>query len=535
MPEQTTTSELRLLALSRYIGALEQGEIEPLIEVLNEAEHDLLLAQLLQEVDTLYQELDQTAVSELQGRRALQTVLASRQPRRVRQKSQGVREQSSQLHEIRIQHGNREIIMEDQTIMPMSLEPDAGPPTRRPHKRWLHTLAAILAICMLLAATPILLNLRQQTGGSHYTQQTPIATASPQVAQNNYKALASRYVSHMSLDDEIGQLMMVEYSSTTYSSDLDYMINTLHVGGVIMYALQMTSLNQTKGDIAHMQQRANIPLLISTDQEGGLVDRLHQIYGPSMSATDIENTGNPSLAGQQGLKTSQELKTLGINVNLAPDVDVNQVNGYDMVTRTFGNTPDQVIKYAGAYLQTMQGNGTIACIKHFPGLGGATTDAHSALPVVNSSQQDIYNIDLAPFKTFIQSPNALLNPGMIMSADVMMPTIDAKYPAELSRAFITDILRNQFHYDGVVLTDALYMQGISATWNLNTAAILALQAGDDMLLGANGTQQASAMISAIKQAVQDGQLTKARIDESVTRIIALKMQYHLIPTNIPGA
>jgi len=85
------------------------------------------------------------------------------------------------------------------------------------------------------------------------------------------------------------------------------------------------------------------------------------------------------------------------------------------------------------------------------------------------------------------------------------------------------------------LTDALYMQGISATWNLNTAAILALQAGDDMLLGANGTQQASAMISAIKQAVQDGQLTKARIDESVTRIIALKMQYHLIPTNIPGA
>lgn len=350
-----------------------------------------------------------------------------------------------------------------------------------------------------------------------------------------YKALASLYVSHMSLSDELGQLIMLEYNQPSYSSDLDYALNTLHVGGVIMYEFQMTSFNQTKNDIAQMQRRANIPLIISTDEEGGpYVHRLKNIYGLRMSATQIEQTGNVNVATQQGLKASQQLAALGINEDLTPDVDVNQVNGYDMVTRTFGETPDQVIKFAGAYMKAMQGNGTIACIKHFPGLGGASPDAHKTLPVVNSSRQQIYNIDLAPFKAFIQSPDKLLNPGMIMPTDVLMPAIDPKYPAELSHIFMTDILRNEFHYDGVVLTDALYMQGIAKTWDQNTAAIMALQAGNDMLLGANGSQQTISMINAIKQALKDGRLSKARIDESVTRIIALKMQYHLMPTYVPG-
>ncbi len=350
-----------------------------------------------------------------------------------------------------------------------------------------------------------------------------------------YKALANLYVSRMSLDDKIGQLIMVEYNQPAYSSDLDYMLNTLHVGGVIMYEFQMTSAKQTKSDIQRMQQRANIPLLISTDEEGGpYVHRLSNIYGYRMSATQIQQSGSLDVARQQGLKTSKDLAALGINEDLAPDVDVNQVNGYDMVTRTFGNTTSDVIKYAGAYLQAMQSNGTIACIKHFPGLGGALTDAHKGLPVVHSSKQDIYNIDLAPFKSFIQSSNSLLNPGMIMPTDVLLPAIDAKYPAELSYAFMTQILRNELGFDGVSLTDALYMQGITNTWDMYTASVMALQAGNDMLLGANGTTQTIGMINAIKQALQSGKLTQARIDESVTRILALKMQYHLMPTYVPG-
>jgi beta-N-acetylhexosaminidase len=353
-------------------------------------------------------------------------------------------------------------------------------------------------------------------------------------AHMKYQALARLYVSHMSLDEEIGQLLMVEYNQTNYSNDLDYMINSLHVGGVIMYAGQFQTLNQARGDIAHMQRRTAIPLFVATDEEGGNVERIGNIYGPRMSATRIGLTGDANVAAQQGLKVSQDLSALGVNVNLAPVVDVSQVSGGDVEGRTFGNTPDQVIKFAGAYLQAMQGNGTIGALKHFPGLGGATTDPHFGLPVVNSSRDEIYNVDLAPFKAFVQSPTQLLNPGMIMPTDVLLPAIDPKYPAELSPTFLTTILRQEFGYNGVIVTDALWMKGITDTWSVPEAAVLALLAGADMLLGADGVGQASAVINALKQAVQDGQVTKARLDESVVRIIALKMQYHVMPMSLPG-
>lgn len=349
-----------------------------------------------------------------------------------------------------------------------------------------------------------------------------------------YRQLASLYVSHMSLDEELGQLIMVEYADTTYSSDLDTMINKLHAGGVIMYEFQMNSYAQTKHDIAEMQQRAGIPLIVSTDEEGGpYVHRLSHIYGYRMSATQIENTGNPAVATQQGHKAAHDLLSLGINENLAPDVDVNLVNGYDMVTRTFGNDPQTVIKFAGPYMQALQGDGVIACIKHYPGLGDAVPDAHSTLPVVNRTRDQIYSVELAPFKAFIQSPERLLKPGMIMPTDVLMPAIDPVYPAELSHIFMTDILRKQFGYDGVVLTDALYMQGITQKWGMYQAGVMALNAGNDMLLGPTGADQVLAMINTLKAALQNGTLSKARVDEAASRIIALKMEYHLMPAVPP--
>lgn len=351
-----------------------------------------------------------------------------------------------------------------------------------------------------------------------------------------YKQLAALYVARMSLDVEIGQTIMVEYADTYYSSDLNTMITQLHAGGVIMYQFQMPTFSATKQEIAQMQAHASIPLLVSTDEEGGpYVDRLTQIYGPRMSPTQIEETGSTTVAAQQGRKTAHDLMALGINTDLAPDVDVNLVNGYDMVTRTFGNTPQQVIEFAGPYLQALQGYGVIGTIKHFPGLGDAVPDAHKTLPVVNQTKAQIYATDLAPFKAFIQSHNTLENPGIIMPTDVLMPAIDPVYPAELSHTFMTDILRNQFGYDGVTLTDALYMQGITDKWSMPQAAVMALAAGNDMILGPTGTGQTIEVINAIKQALNDGTLSKARLDQAVTRIIALKMQYHMIPAVPPAS
>ena len=357
------------------------------------------------------------------------------------------------------------------------------------------------------------------------------------VSRMKYKQLANLYVSRMSLDEELGQLIMVEYGDTTYSDDLNTMINTLHAGGVIMYEFQMLTAAQTRSDIDQMQKNATFPLLISTDEEGGIVHRLINIYPPRPSALSIYDSGSLNYAAQQGHLVAHDLKALGINVNLAPDVDVALIpDAPDQVTRTYGFTTDSVIKYAGAYMKAMQGDGVLATIKHYPGLGDANIDAHVGLPVVNRTKAQIYATELAPFKYFIQSPNKLENPGLIMPTDVLMPAIDPTYPAELSHIFMTDILRKQLGYDGVVLTDALYMKGVEINGqqiDMGQAAVMALNAGDDMLLGATGTSQMLDMLNAIKAALQNGTLSKARVDEAATRIIALKMQSHLMPAVAP--
>jgi len=429
--------------------------------------------------------------------------------------------------------------------LPVSSSTQTSPPKR--HRLRTFFVLFLLMLALLVALSAVLgPNLFAKVPGSASNSSPALGASGPFVkaplnadqinaimhltGYMKYKQLASIYVSHMTLDEELGQLIMVEYVDTSYSSDLDTMINKLHAGGVIMYEFQMNTFDQTKHDIAEMQQRASIPLLISTDEEGGpYVHRLSHIYGYRMSATDIYNTGNPQVATQQGIKAARNLLTLGINENLAPDVDVNLVNGYDMVTRTFGHTPQSVITYAGAYMKALQGNGVVACIKHYPGLGDATPDAHTTLPVVNRTRDQIYSVELAPFKAFIQSPDRLLNPGMIMPTDMLMPAIDPVYPAELSHIFMTDILRKQFGYDGVVLTDALYMQGITQKWSMYQAAVMSLNAGNDMILGPTGADQMLATINAFKAALQNGTLSKARVDEAATRIIALKMEDHLMP------
>lgn len=347
--------------------------------------------------------------------------------------------------------------------------------------------------------------------------------------------LAQLYVSHMTLDEKLGQLIMAQaetWNNSANTPDTMYMLNQLHAGGIIMYAIQMNTFNQTKGDIQNMQLHASIPLLVSADEEGGEVERVENIFGNCPGAMQTYETGNVNNAVTLANGVSRDLQALGINTDLAPDVDVLQVDNASayMDTRTFGYTPQSVISYAGAYLRTIQGDGEIAAIKHFPGLGAAKTDAHTSLPVINSSKAHIYSTDLAPYQYFLSSSNPLNMPGMIMTTDLLMPALDPKLPAELSPAIITGILRDQMHYNGVVITDALWMTGIANKWNLVQASIMALNAGCDMLLGAIGSYQMEMVINGLKAALQDGQLSMARVDQAVTRIIALKFQYHLLQT-----
>ncbi|MGH2478772.1 MAG: glycoside hydrolase family 3 N-terminal domain-containing protein [Ktedonobacteraceae bacterium] len=416
------------------------------------------------------------------------------------------------------------------------------PPTRRPRFLWL--LFTCLALLLVGGGTARALLVAQAQTAVPVDYKGPFVVPPLSPEQINAlehlpeklraKQLAQLYVSHMSLDEKLGQLIMAQsltYNNSANTPDTMYMFNQLHAGGLIMYAIQMNTLNQAKSDIQQMQQNASIPLLVSTDEEGGEVERVWKIFGHHPGAMQIYETGDVNKATQLGQEIASDLRVLGINTDLAPDVDVLQVQNASsyMDTRTWGDTPQSVIAYGGAYLRAVQGAGEIGALKHFPGLGAATTDAHYSLPVINSTKEHIYAVDLAPYQALLSSSNPLDNPGMIMTTDLMMPALDPNLPAELSPTIITGILRNQLHYDGVVVTDALWMDGIAQKWNLVQASIMALNAGCDMLLGAIGSQQMEMVLHGLKMALADGQISLDRVNQAATRIIALKYQYHLLP------
>ena len=341
--------------------------------------------------------------------------------------------------------------------------------------------------------------------------------------------IAADYVSDMTLDEELGQLFIAALSGTDYNANNAGMVEQQYVGGILLYTDNMASESQTRQLIATAEAHAQIPLLVTTDEEGGYVDRLEQFYGFRPSATAIGDTHSASFARQQGYQTGENMAILGFNMDFAPDVDVQLVDGPDQITRTFGTTPSQVTSLAGAYMNGMQSAGVITTLKHFPGLGDATTDAHQDLPVINRSRAEVESVELAPYRQLISTGQVQ----MIMATDLLMPAFDPTMPAELSPILINGVLRQDLGYNGVVVTDALYMQGVADRYSMGQAAVLAIEAGDDLLVGAFSTDQISGMLSALKGALQSHTLTKARIDQSVERILMLKMRMGILPVPSP--
>ena len=337
-------------------------------------------------------------------------------------------------------------------------------------------------------------------------------------------------IAGMTLDQKLGQLIIVEYLGNNYQGGLQYMISQQFVGG---YVYQESNSNfdppyNVASQVDALSQQAmhdaKIPLMIATDQEGGLVNRLSRFHGYLPSAADIVASGKPAVAFTQGSQSAKWMHELGINTDLAPVVDVHTVDPPVMSTRMFGSDPKTVASYAGAFLSGLQNNGVAGCLKHFPGLGAITSDPHTGLPTVNRSLANLNAIDLAPYKLMIQSDQ----PAMIMSTDVLMPAIDPTLPAELSPKAINGILRKQLGYDGVVITDGLYMHGISDRWSLSQAAVLSIIAGNDMIEGPYTPDLVANVVTALKQALQQGTLTMNRVDQSVERILLLKIHFGII-------
>lgn len=393
--------------------------------------------------------------------------------------------------------------------------------TRRPHQRS-YTLATTLLLAVLF-----LLSACGATASA--SRIAPADAPDPRAAARltlapPLKLLATRYLSRMSLDEKLGQLFVAELVGPAYTADNAALIERLHAGGILLYNREMPTFTAAHSLIATSQAHARIPLFVVVDEEGGWVDRMGDIYGFRPSASMIAATGSTAFARQEAVRVAQDMHSLGLNFDLAPDVDVALVNGPDQSTRTFGSTPDQVTAFASGYLDGLQSNGIIGCIKHFPGLGAATHDAHLGLPVITRTHAQIEQVELAPYRSLI-AHNA---PGCVMSTDLLMPALDPHMPAELSYPTITGVLRNELGYDGVVVTDALYMQGISQLYSMPQAGVLAIQAGVDFLMGPWDPAQMAAMIAALKSALASGRISMARIDQSVTRLLELKLRFGII-------
>src|SRR5712692_882940 len=339
--------------------------------------------------------------------------------------------------------------------------------------------------------------------------------------------LAMRMVQNMSLDQKLGQMVIVEFYGSTVNADLTQMIQGNQVSGVLIEnkngnaqsRSQLISLNQG------IQKLAPVPLFTTTDFEGGVVNELRQITGERISEQAIGATGNTTVAYNAGHSAASDLTGLGLNVNFMPIVDVlTNANNPGLPMRTFGSDPTLVTNMGRAYLKGLTDGGVVGCLKHFPGLGSANLDPHFSLPTMNRSLATLNAIDLVPYQTLI---NEGLVP-MVMVTHILNPQLDPNLPTSLSPNVVTGMLRKQLNFKGVIISDTLWMGGISNTYSLAQAAVLAVKAGIDLLLGPRGLADTQNMIYGLHQAVISGKISQAQIDASVARILEMKLHYKII-------
>ena len=332
-------------------------------------------------------------------------------------------------------------------------------------------------------------------------------------------------------------MMLIETLWTGYTNDVDNMVHGMHAGAMIVYRQNMQGSNPNgpavlTSYLAAIQAHADLPMLVTMDEEGGGVDRLgYYHFAPALPAPrDTANSGDPQQAYDAGARAAKQMLPFGINTNLAPLADVQLTPDPAILwTRMYGSDPTTVDKFAGAFLRGAQDNGVIGTVKHWPGVGSITTDPHKALPLMNRSKDQLESTEWASFRGMLA-----LDPGMVMVTHVLVPSIDPDMPATLSPKLVQGVLRGELGYDGVVMTDSLYMDGIAVTYNLGQAAVLSILAGDDLLEGAYDTASMRFMINSIKDAMNSGQITQARIDQSVLRILSLKLRFGLLPLHARG-
>jgi len=330
----------------------------------------------------------------------------------------------------------------------------------------------------------------------------------------------------MNLEHRIGQLIIMGLPGPQLDLMTRSLLQTIQPGGILLNANNIESPQQVAELTATIRSLLEVPPIVAVDQEGGRVDRLKTIYSPMPSADLLRASGEASVAGRMGEIAAEALRTLGFNINFAPVLDIasddGAING--LRGRYLGGNLAEVIMLAGAYLEGLQHGGVVGVGKHFPGLGGAAVDSHSELPTIDRSRDDMLRYEVAPYTELFSKINARLN--AVIIAHGHYPAFDgpAPLPSSLSKNIVTGLLREELGFKGLTITDDLAMGAITTGRDLSEAAIMAVEAGIDMVLisDSGSTERANAAWEAMVKAAEEGRITKTHIGRAFDHIARIK-------------
>lgn len=331
-----------------------------------------------------------------------------------------------------------------------------------------------------------------------------------------------KIVNSMTLEEKIGQMIIIDYRKPVFDEELANVLEQVKPGGIILFSENFESYNQSIDFIKQIKGTNDIPLFISIDQEGGKVQRLKSLSDKNISLipsmNEIGNIGDERIAYEIGTVIAEELRVFGINMDFAPVIDtVSNSNNKVIGNRSFGSDYNLVSKMGISLAKGLSDNNIIPVYKHFPGHGNTKVDSHNSLPIIKKTKEELMNEDLIPFKNVIEN-----DAEVIMIGHLAVPSIDASNtPASLSKLIITDFLKNELGFNGLVITDALNMKSITKNYSEEEIYLKAVESGVDILLM---PENPSKVITVIKDSIESGTIDEKIVNESVKKIIRLKYE-----------
>jgi len=332
-------------------------------------------------------------------------------------------------------------------------------------------------------------------------------------------------ISNMTIEQKVGQLIVTGYNSPVAGDDAAQMIEHIQPGGIGLTTVNFETPEQTRKLIEDLNSYSELPLIVSVTEEGGRVSR---ITGSEMNATllpamsVIGQTGDSNLAYKAGLVLGAELVSLGVNLNFAPVADIwNNPENTVIGDRSFGDDPQMVAQMVAQMVRGMREMGLGTVLKHFPGHGGTYQDSHTDMTYNYSTLQHLNENEFVPFAAGIKAGS-----DGVMTAHIVLPNVmRMQQPATVSHMMLTEILREQLGFTGLIITDSMHMKGMTNYASVQTASLMAVQAGADILLIAQGDVYAA--FDELVRAVESGEIDEQRLDESVCRILLFKYEHNL--------